>query len=378
MGRAALIFLALGVAAAQSGLRGFAESSRKEKCDVNDHVTCPYSGVRCSGNQCCPGVVETGGWSFVCPSASSLGPWSGEIPSCELLTKIEDCTEATGTLPTSNAWRVRADSTESGWAWDIRTLTFKDASGADLQLGGCQAFSSGSASDTKHAGIPGYEAEHAFDGSNLWWGGRSGSTGKFFLGLRCEQQYAVAQVQIQQGDAHYAQEVTVEWQDEADNWVPLQTASGLFGGWSMERIYPSGDSSTPSTSMTTTTPSTSSREASCKFSVVFCGYSGYSSGEDASAPPAPENWELMVGECSPDGRGGAYRVDKPSSPHPFDPECGIASPYYVHVDHYPEETCTSAKDDSSFMVFTDGYCGNCCDISTGVCNSRCAGFLSPA
>jgi len=116
----------------------------------------------------------------------------------------------------------------------------------------------------------------------------------------------------------------------------------------------------------------------CKFSVVFCGYSGYSSGEDTSTPPPPENWELMVGECSPDGRGGAYRVEKPSSTNPYDPECGIASPYYVHVDHYQEETCTGAKDDSSFMVFTDGYCGNCCDINTGVCNSRCAGFLSPA
>merc|ERR1711920_878064 len=205
-----------------------------------------------------------------------------------------------------------------------------------------------------------------------------------------------------------AQEVTVEWLDGADNWVPLQSASGLMGGgisgspgdWSMERIFPSGNSSTPSTSSTPTpTPSTSSSDAvstteqsttvatgaSCTFSVVFCGYSG-------PTPPRPENWELMVGECSPDGRGGAYRVDKPSSPNPFDPECGIASPYYVHVEHYPEENCTSAKDDSSFTVFTDGYCGiccdinthvynsgQCCDINTGVCaESRCAGFLSLA
>merc|ERR1719491_2864848 len=62
----------------------------RNTCEVNDHVTCPYSGVRCSGNQCCPGAVETGGKNFVCPSASSLGPWSGDIPSrCQLLTKIE-------------------------------------------------------------------------------------------------------------------------------------------------------------------------------------------------------------------------------------------------------------------------------------------------
>jgi len=155
---------------------------------------------------------------------------------------------------------------------------------------------------------------------------------------------------------------------------------------------------TPSTSSsgavsTTTQSSTLTPGASCRFSVVFCnGYSGGPSGEDTTTPPPPQNWELMVGECNPDGRGGAYRVDKPPNPNPFETECGTVSPYYVHVEHYPEENCTSAKDDSSFTVFTDGYCGiccdinthvynsgKCCDINTGVCSeSRCAGFLSPA
>jgi len=156
---------------------------------------------------------------------------------------------------------------------------------------------------------------------------------------------------------------------------------------------------TPTTSSsgavsTTMQSSTLTPGASCRFSVVFCnGYSGGPSGDDTTTPPPPQNWELMVGECNPDGRGGAYRVDKPPSSNPFETEeCGIVSPYYVHVEHYPEESCTSAKDDSSFTVFTDGYCGTCCDIdthvynsgqccdiNTGVCSdSRCAGFLSPA
>merc|ERR1712113_249449 len=155
---------------------------------------------------------------------------------------------------------------------------------------------------------------------------------------------------------------------------------------------------TPSTSSsgavsTTTQSTTLTPGASCMFSVVFCnGYSG-GSGEDATTPPPPQNWELLVGECNPDGRGGAYRVDKPPNPNPFDPrECGTVSPYYVHVEHYPEENCTSAKDESSFTVFTDGYCGICCDITThvhdsgkccdintgGCAESRCAGFLSLA
>jgi len=156
--------------------------------------------------------------------------------------------------------------------------------------------------------------------------------------------------------------------------------------------------STPATSSsgavsTTAQSTTLTQGASCRFSVVFCGgYSGGSFGEDTTTPSPPQNWELMVGDCNPDGRGGAYRVEKPPSSNPNEVECGIVSPYYVEVEHYPEETCTSAKDDSSFTVFTDGYCdiccdinthvynsGKCCDINTGVCNeSRCAGFLSPA
>merc|ERR1712203_152170 len=156
---------------------------------------------------------------------------------------------------------------------------------------------------------------------------------------------------------------------------------------------------TPSTSSsgavsTTAQSTTLTPGSSCRFSVVFCnGYSGGSSGEDTTTPPPPKNWELMVGECNPDGRGGAYRVDKPPSSSPFETEeCGIVSPYYVQVEHYPEENCTSAKDDSSFTVFTDGYCdiccdinthvynsGQCCDINTEVCDDTlCAGFLSPA
>merc|ERR1712137_130794 len=78
------------------------------------------------------------------------------------------------------------------------------------------------------------------------------------------------------------------------------------------------------------------------------------------------------GECSPDGRGGAYKVVIPSSSNPWSSgECDIASPYYVNVDHYPEDSCTSAKDSSSFIVFTDGDCSQCCDITTGICGYGC-------
>merc|ERR1712060_429176 len=178
----------------------------------------------------------------------------------------------------------------------------------------------------------------------------------------------------------------------------LDTVSHECGGQCMCSAADLGHQVTspepPQSESTTTQSTTLTPEASCRFSAGFCnGYSGGSSGEDTTTPPPPQNWELIVGECNPDGRGGAYRVDKPPSPNPFErEECGIVSPYFVHVEHYPEESCTSAKDDSSFMVFTDGACsvccdinthiyngGRCCDINTGVCDDTlCAGFLSPA
>lgn len=103
--------------------------------------------------------------------------------------------------------------------------------------------------------------------------------------------------------------------------------------------------------------------------VTFCRlYLGGLRGTP-TLPPPENGWELKVGECSPDGRGGAYKASGASTYFPSDPEC--ADRLFVHVDHYPEETCTSAKDNSGFTVFTDGQCSRCCDIKTGACNYGC-------
>lgn len=371
---------------------------------------------------------------------------------------------------------MSTESTLSGWAWDVRTLIFQNAAGDLLELSACEAFSSGSVSDIIHGNIAGYEAKNAFSGGGAWWGGRKDLNGKFFLGLRCEQKSEVAQVQIQQGDGHYAEEVLLEQLDDDGKWVPVQSASGLRGGrasssqdWSMESIYPNIDfvgcyvddmerhlGAGPGTGsngygtvscaetckgfkymalqhkgecwcgdnllseagyeqkddsqcgpvcigedelmparycggewrnaiyriggsriMTATTPrtvavsTTDTTRAPCKLGVSFCG----NFGEDA--PPA-ENWELMIDECTPDTKGGAYQAYQPpghlQTPAP---QCGIVSPYYVKVRHYTDATCTN-EPDSEFIVFTDGDCGRCCDITTGNCNYGCQGFLSLA
>lgn len=40
------------------------------RCSQGDHVPCPWTGVMCAGDQCCPGAEATNGETFTCPSAS--------------------------------------------------------------------------------------------------------------------------------------------------------------------------------------------------------------------------------------------------------------------------------------------------------------------
>merc|ERR1712151_1335272 len=96
--------------------------------------------------------------------------------------------------------------------------------------------------------------------------------------------------------------------------------------------------------VSTTSQSTSvTTGATCKLIVDFCrvrspyGYSSSFRVPTTTTLPLPENWELKVGECSPDGRGGAYKVSLPGTMVPE--ECSVTT--QVYVDHYPEESCRS-------------------------------------
>merc|ERR1712039_700098 len=149
----------------------------------------------------------------------------------------------------------------------------------------------------------------------------------------------------------------------------------------------------------TTSQSTSATTgATCKLNVRFCRLRGYYGGSGYSSSwmlpttttlPLPEDWELNVGECSPDGRGGAYKVRLPDSPHYMMGGCDDLGTTKVYVDHHRDESCRSEPSptepwfawpgSSSFTISTDGDCGRgCCDIRTGVCNFGCDGRLSRA
>lgn len=80
--------LVLGDLGTDRELKGDGEAAFWETavCQVGGEIQCPLSGEMCSGNECCPGVKESGGLAFPCPSASST--WCG----CSNRTKLQDCT----------------------------------------------------------------------------------------------------------------------------------------------------------------------------------------------------------------------------------------------------------------------------------------------
>jgi len=61
----------------------------KFTCDEGEEVPCPGSGQLCSGNTCCPGVLESNGFTFPCPSASNT------FSSCSSPSKVQNCVQAT-------------------------------------------------------------------------------------------------------------------------------------------------------------------------------------------------------------------------------------------------------------------------------------------
>merc|ERR1711920_150498 len=160
---------------------------------------------------------------------------------------------------------------------------------------------------------------------------------------------------------------------------PGATTRLKYGNWSDASVQTTPSPSS-SIAVSTTSQSTSvTTGATCKLSVHSCRprRSPFRVGTTTTLP----GWELMMGECSPDGRGGAYKVNLPAWHGRVHLNNGCPVATLVDVDHYPDESCRSGKDSSSFAVWTDGDCGHIfCDIRSGICNRDVgiSGDLSPA
>jgi len=106
-----------------------------------------------------------------------------------------------------HTWTIVAETSDSGWAWDVQRVKFLTPSGEELSptTPGCHAVESG------HVDVPGYGPENAFVDGGSWWGGRKDlASGKFYLGIGCSGDRQVASVQIQQNSgSHFVEYVQV-------------------------------------------------------------------------------------------------------------------------------------------------------------------------
>merc|ERR1712066_109852 len=115
-------------------------------------------------------------------------------------------------------WYISADTSISGWAWDVRRLKFLTASNEEIgpNAPGCKAMDSG-----HHARFP---AQDAFK-SEGWWGGRKDDKGTFYLGIVCDATHRITSVEFEQFGGHVASEVRVMHND-----LVVATGSDLQAG----------------------------------------------------------------------------------------------------------------------------------------------------
>merc|ERR1711972_763270 len=123
-----------------------------------------------------------------------------------------------------DTWRIEADTSSSGWAFDVKRLKFLTVSNEEIgpSTPGCQTIESASVD------VPGYGPENAFRSQDVRWGGRKNDKGIFFIGIACAATNKIASVELEQGSGHFASEVRVIHND-----MVVATAHGVQPGRSI-------------------------------------------------------------------------------------------------------------------------------------------------
>eukprot|EP00929_Paragymnodinium_shiwhaense_P100429 TRINITY_DN6274_c0_g1_i3.p1 TRINITY_DN6274_c0_g1~~TRINITY_DN6274_c0_g1_i3.p1 ORF type:complete len:563 (+),score=64.83 TRINITY_DN6274_c0_g1_i3:82-1770(+) len=116
-------------------------------------------------------------------------------------------------VPQACAWRIFANTTRSGWSWDVTCLQFFRE---EHRLFPAAAICSRSASDEGH---PGYEASNAVMQAHGSWGGRKDCQDTFWIGATFDKPVQVTRVAFKEPNMnHAAEEELLQWQDESGSW----------------------------------------------------------------------------------------------------------------------------------------------------------------
>eukprot|EP00930_Biecheleria_cincta_P096304 TRINITY_DN88175_c0_g1_i1.p1 TRINITY_DN88175_c0_g1~~TRINITY_DN88175_c0_g1_i1.p1 ORF type:complete len:412 (-),score=59.26 TRINITY_DN88175_c0_g1_i1:140-1321(-) len=121
----------------------------------------------------------------------------------------------------STAWRIR--TVVPIWKWDVMGLTF---SGSDGDLEPARVIDSGNASEERHGGYEGYDAEGCVRHGRLW-GGRADENGFLWIGAEFDEPVQVHGAKFKNtGEEHEAPWVVLERRVGPDMWDIVKTASG--------------------------------------------------------------------------------------------------------------------------------------------------------
>jgi hypothetical protein len=204
------------------------------------HAPCLYLGIeldrpaipekisitQADGPHCARQVLvqyeDAGRW--VTAHVASLDP---QLTDQTVLYRTEEGRKARG-------WRVVAETTASGFAWDVKRLRFL----RDNQMARGSSVSSGFAIPDDPAQ---YGHDHAFDDTASYWGGRADETGCFYLGLEETQALPVNRVFLEQGDVHWAAGIEIQTLDDDGVWETFREVSGLGPGLNDILLFETSD-----------------------------------------------------------------------------------------------------------------------------------------
>lgn len=130
-------------------------------------------------------------------------------------------------------WRVVAQATAEGFAWDVRRLRFLLG---DVEVRG-ELSSSGDAGES-------YRIENTANDHPGFWGGRADHAGRLHVSVTTPSAtLAIDRIDIDQSGEHWASSIVIERRDEDGSWRTWRRFDGLQAERVQLRVHADGDAS---------------------------------------------------------------------------------------------------------------------------------------
>ncbi|MDG1265849.1 MAG: GlcNAc-transferase family protein, partial [Ilumatobacter sp.] len=127
----------------------------------------------------------------------------------------------------SSGWRLLVDSPTTGFAWDVRRLSFLRAG---QEVNGALTASGAAGSS--------FGVENTRRDDNQVWGGRADNANRFHIALIAEtSELCIDSIEIDQTTQHWTETLVLQCQDEAGDWHTWRHFAGLRPGHNQLFLY---------------------------------------------------------------------------------------------------------------------------------------------